>query len=68
MEFPDHLKYTKEHEWTRVENGSVVVGVTDYAQDSLGEVVYVELREEGNRLPISLLSLEYCGGSTVRTQ
>lgn len=47
MEFPDHLKYTKEHEWARVEGGSVVVGVTDYAQDSLGEVVYVELPEEG---------------------
>lgn len=48
MEFPDHLKYTKEHEWTRVEDGSVVVGVTDYAQESLGEVVYVELPEEGS--------------------
>jgi len=47
MEFPDHLKYTKEHEWARVENDSVVIGVTDYAQESLGEVVYVELPEEG---------------------
>jgi len=50
MEFPDHLKYTKEHEWARVENGSVVVGVTDYAQDSLGEVVYVELPDEGSEV------------------
>jgi glycine cleavage system H protein len=50
MEFPDHLKYTKEHEWARVENGSVVVGVTDYAQDSLGEVVYVELPDDGSEV------------------
>lgn len=48
MDFPDHLKYTKEHEWARIEDGSVVVGVTDYAQESLGEVVYVELPEEGS--------------------
>jgi len=50
MDFPDHLKYTKEHEWARVENSSVVVGVSDYAQESLGEVVYVELPEEGAEL------------------
>ena len=50
MEFPDHLKYTKEHEWARVEDGSVVIGVTDYAQDSLGEVVYVELPTEGSKV------------------
>jgi glycine cleavage system H protein len=50
MEFPDHLKYTKEHEWARVEDGSVVIGVTDYAQDSLGEVVYVELPQEGGKV------------------
>jgi len=50
MEFPDHLKYTTEHEWARREDGTVVVGVTDYAQDSLGEVVYVELPEEGSQV------------------
>ncbi len=53
MEFPDHLKYTKEHEWARVENGNVVIGITDYAQDSLGEVVYVELPEEGAKVVMS---------------
>jgi glycine cleavage system H protein len=47
MDFPKDLKYTKEHEWVREENGSVVVGITDYAQDSLGDVVYVELPQEG---------------------
>ncbi len=47
MDFPKDLKYTKEHEWVREENGTVVVGITDYAQDSLGDVVFVELPQEG---------------------
>ncbi len=48
MEFPRDLKYTKEHEWVREEDdNTVVVGITDYAQDSLGDVVYVELPQEG---------------------
>ena len=47
MDFPKDLKYTKEHEWVRVEGKTVVVGITDYAQDSLGDVVYVELPQEG---------------------
>ena len=37
MDFPEDLQYTREHEWTRKENGSLVVGITDYAQESLGE-------------------------------
>jgi glycine cleavage system H protein len=46
MEFPNNLRYTKEHEWVRVEDdGSVVVGITDYAQDQLGDIVFVELPE-----------------------
>lgn len=47
MEFPKDLKYTKEHEWVRVEGNIATVGITDYAQDSLGDVVYVELPQEG---------------------
>jgi glycine cleavage system H protein len=47
MDFPKDLKYSKEHEWIKVEGDSVVVGITDYAQDSLGDVVYVELPQEG---------------------
>ena len=43
MEYPDDLKYTKEHEWARAADGRVTVGITEYAQDALGEVVYVEL-------------------------
>ncbi|MBI5970523.1 MAG: glycine cleavage system protein GcvH [Deltaproteobacteria bacterium] len=47
MEFPKDLKYTKEHEWVRLDGTIATVGITDYAQDSLGDVVYVELPPEG---------------------
>lgn len=43
MEYPDDLKYSKEHEWARPADGRVTIGITEYAQDALGEVVYVEL-------------------------
>ncbi len=48
MEFPEDLRYSKEHEWVRVEGGVVRVGVTDFAQDALGDVVYVDLPEVGS--------------------
>ena len=44
------VKYTKTHEWLRVEGADVVVGITDYAQTQLGDVVYVELPELGKRI------------------
>jgi glycine cleavage system H protein len=47
VEFPDDLRYTKEHEWARLEGGRVRVGITDFAQDALGDVVYVDLPEVG---------------------
>lgn len=47
MEFPKDFKYTQEHEWIKVEGNIATVGITDYAQDSLGDVVYVELPQEG---------------------
>jgi len=47
MEFPANLRYTKEHEWARQEGHRVVVGITDYAQKELGDVVFVELPEVG---------------------
>lgn len=47
MEFPDDVGYTKEHEWARLEGGRVRIGVTDFAQDALGDVVYVDLPETG---------------------
>jgi len=43
MKFPEELKYTEDHEWVKVENDIVTVGVTDYAQDQLGDIVYVEI-------------------------
>ena len=44
------VKYTKDHEWVRIEGDTVVVGITDYAQSQLGDVVYVELPEVGRRV------------------
>jgi glycine cleavage system H protein len=43
MDFPQDLHYTKEHEWTRIEGTRVVIGITDFAQEELGDVVFVEL-------------------------
>ena len=47
MEFPEQLKYSEEHEWVAVEGVRARIGITDFAQDSLGDVVYVELPGEG---------------------
>src|SRR5512140_1982053 len=48
MEFPEDLRYTREHEWARKKGTRVVVGITDFAQDQLGDVVYVELPDVGD--------------------
>jgi glycine cleavage system H protein len=47
MEFPEDLHYTREHEWIRVEGREGIVGITDFAQDALGDVVFVELPAVG---------------------
>ena len=47
MEFPTDVRYTRDHEWARAEGERIRVGVTDYAQDALGDVVYVDLPEVG---------------------
>lgn len=47
MDTPDNLKYSKEHEWVKVEGDTAIIGITDYAQGELGDVVYVELPEVG---------------------
>jgi glycine cleavage system H protein len=47
MEFPEGLRYTKEHEWVAVDGGRARVGITDFAQDALGDVVFVQLPETG---------------------
>ena len=50
MEFPDELRYTREHEWVRMEGGVARVGITDFAQDALGDVVYVDIPEVGTEV------------------
>lgn len=50
MDFPEELKYSKEHIWVRIEHGTAVIGVTDFAQEELGLIACVELPEEGDDL------------------
>lgn len=50
MNVPSNLKYTKEHEWIRVEGETAIVGITDYAQSELGEIVFVEVETIGETL------------------
>ncbi len=50
MDTPDNLKYSKEHEWVKVEGDTAIIGITDYAQGELGDVVYVELPEVGTEV------------------
>lgn len=50
MSIPDHLRYSSDHEWALAEGDIVRVGITDYAQDALGDVVYVELPQVGDRV------------------
>ena len=50
MEFPESLLYTKEHEWVKVEANEATVGITDYAQKELGDIVYVELPDVNEEL------------------
>jgi len=50
VEFPDNLRYTAEHEWVRVEKGIATVGITSYATEQLGDVVFVELPDVGRKV------------------
>ena len=50
MNFPTNIKYTSEHEWIRVEGDVAYVGITDYAQDQLGDIVFVDIPTEGETL------------------
>jgi len=47
MNFPAELKYTKDHEWIRIEGNEAYIGITDYAQSELGEIVFVDITTEG---------------------
>ena len=53
MSYPDDRKYTKDHEWVRLSGGVAEVGVTDYAQQQLGDIVYVELPDVGAQVSAS---------------
>ena len=48
LNLPEDLKYTKDHEWAKLSDGIVTIGINDYAQDQLGEIVFVELPENGD--------------------
>ena len=50
MNFPSDLRYTKDHEWIRVNGGEAIVGITDFAQRELGDIVYVEVETIGKKL------------------
>lgn len=50
MNFPDNLRYTKDHEWIRIEGNEAIVGITDFAQSELGDIVYVEVETLGKDL------------------
>lgn len=50
MNLPTNLKYSPDHEWVRVENGVATIGITDYAQSELGEIVFVEVETVGETL------------------
>jgi glycine cleavage system H protein len=50
MAYPDDLRYSREHEWVRAENGSATIGITSFAADELGDIVFVELPEAGSSL------------------
>ncbi len=52
MDFPEGLKYTEDHEWVLVENDIATIGITDFAQDQLGDVVFVELPEVGDTVEV----------------
>ena len=50
MSIPQHLRYSSDHEWALAEGDTVRIGITDYAQDALGDIVYVELPQVGDRI------------------
>jgi glycine cleavage system H protein len=52
MAFPADLKYTKEHEWLKIEGNTGTIGITDYAQNSLGDIVFVELPKPGSEITL----------------
>lgn len=56
MNFPTNVKYTNEHEWVRIEGDEAYVGITDYAQSQLGDIIFVDIPTEGETLEKEKLS------------
>ena len=52
MNVPENLKYTKDHEWIRIEGNEAYVGITDFAQGELGDIVFIEIETEGEKLAL----------------
>lgn len=52
MNVPDDLRYTSDHEWARLEDGRLRIGITDYAQDALGDIVFVQLPDPGSKVAV----------------
>jgi glycine cleavage system H protein len=50
MQFPDNLKYTKDHEWVRLEGNVATIGITEFAQHELGDIVFVDISSQGSKL------------------
>ena len=50
MNIPDNLKYTKDHEWLKIDGDQAIIGITDFAQGELGDIVFVEIETEGEQL------------------
>lgn len=53
MNVPSHLKYTKDHEWISIEGGVARMGITDYAQDALGDIVFIQLPDTGCKVEVN---------------
>jgi len=47
MNFPDNLRYTKDHEWVRLEGNTAIIGITEFAQRELGDIVYIDISSLG---------------------
>src|SRR6267154_245669 len=50
MQFPEELKYTKDHEWIKMDGNEAIIGITDFAQSELGDIVYIDIEKEGETL------------------
>ena len=64
MNYPNDLKYTSDHVWAKVEGDNILIGLTDYAQDQLGDIIYVDLPSEGDIFAAGEIFVEVESGKT----